>query len=67
MSSILWESQDTTISAEHFPDRKRPALCVTKGVHMTVYGYFTSDEHAKSFMLELANLVGAYPRGENDA
>ena len=59
MSAITWTNKDTTISAEHFPDRKRPALCVTKGNTMTVYGYFNDDVSAKMFMVELGELVGA--------
>ena len=59
MSAITWINKDTTISAEHFPDRKRPALCVTKGNTMSVYGYFNDDASAKMFMAELGNLVGA--------
>lgn len=57
--TIYWKDKDTTISAEHFPDRKRPALCVTKGNTMTVYGYFNDDVSAKMFMVELGELVGA--------
>ena len=59
MSAITWINKDTTISAEHFPDRKRPALCVTKGNTMTEYGYFNDDASAKMFMAELSNLVWA--------
>lgn len=59
MSAITWINKDTTISAEHFPDRKRPALCVTKGNTMTVYGYFNDEASAKMFMAELSNLVWA--------
>lgn len=59
MSAITWTNKHTTISAEHFPDRKRPALCVTKGNTMTVYGYFNDDASAELFIKELGNLVGA--------
>ena len=59
MNAITWINKDTTISVEHFPDRKRPALCVTKGNTMTVYGYFNDDASAKMFMVELGELVGA--------
>ena len=59
MSAITWINKDTTISAEHFPDRKRPALSVTKGNTMTVYGYFNDEASAKMFMAELSNLVWA--------
>ena len=59
MSAITWINKDVTISAEHFPDRKRPALCITKGTFVTVYGYFKDDVSAELFMSELGNLVGA--------
>ena len=64
MSAIIWTNKDTTISTEHFPDRKRPALCVTKGNTMTVYGYFHDDKSAELFIKELGNLVDA--KEEND-
>lgn len=31
MKSILWRDKDIRISAQKFPDRKRPALCITEG------------------------------------
>lgn len=66
MSAIVWTEKDTSICAEHFPDRKRPALCVTKGNTMTVYGYFNDDVSAKKFMSELGNLVGATKAREEE-
>lgn len=65
MKEIVWRDKDTTISVERFPDRKRPALCITKGTFATVYGYFRDDASAELFISELANLVGA-KREEND-
>ena len=59
MSAIVWKEKDTAICVGHFPDRKRPALCITKGAFMTVYGYFKDDVSAELFMSELGNLVGA--------
>lgn len=49
----------TTIGAQLFPDRKRPAICVQKGNKIKVYGYFQSIEAAQEFMHELAILVKA--------
>lgn len=59
MSAIIWTEKDTSICVEHFPDRKRPALCITKGTFVTVCGYFKDDVSAELFMSELGNLVGA--------
>ena len=47
------------IGAYRFSDRKRPALCVAEGNHITVYGYFSSFEGADKFMDKLAELIGA--------
>lgn len=67
MSAIIWKEKDTSICVEHFPDRKRPALCIAKGTFVTVYGYFKDDASAILFMTELGNLVGAIKvREEND-
>lgn len=66
MSAIIWTEKDTSISVEHFPDRKRPALCVTKGAFVTVYGYFKDDVSAELFMSELSNLVGATKAREGE-
>lgn len=59
MKSIKWINKDITISAEKFPDRKRPAICITKGNFVTIYGCFQNEERAEEFMNELAKLVGA--------
>ena len=59
MSVIVWTDKDASISAEHFPDKKRPALCITKGGLIIVYGYFRDDASAELFIKELGNLVGA--------
>ena len=64
MKGILFEKEQTIVSAEHFRDRKLPALCITQGVHMVVYGYFSSDGQANEFMDRLADLVGAKEQGE---
>ena len=57
MKSIKWVNKDITISAEKFPDRKRPAICITEGNFMNVYGYFKNDIEAEIFMNKLAKLV----------
>ena len=59
MKAIRWVDKDITVSAEKFPDRKRPAICITKGNFITVYGYFSNDIDADLFIKELAKLVGA--------
>ena len=67
MSAIVWTEKGTSICVEHFPDRKRPALCIAKGTFVTVYGYFKDDASAELFMSELGNLVGATKtQEEND-
>ena len=67
MSAIVWTEKGTSICVEHFPDRKRPALCIVKESFVTVYGYFKDDASAALFMKELVELVGAkqaYKEGE---
>lgn len=49
----------TSIGAQLFPDRKKPAICVQKGNELKIYGYFQSVEAAQEFMHELATLVKA--------
>lgn len=64
MSRILFEKEQTIVSAEHFRDRKLPALCITQGVNIDVYGYFSSDGQANEFIDRLAKLVGAEEQEE---
>lgn len=59
MARVLVNSRGTKIGAYHFPDKKRPALCVEKGNTVVVYGYFKDDNTAMDFMHELAIAVGA--------
>jgi hypothetical protein len=47
------------VGAMHFPDRKKPMLCIKNEELICAYGSFTSDEHARYFMHLLAELVGA--------
>lgn len=49
----------TSIGAQLFSDRKKPAICVQKGNKIKIYGYFQSIETAEEFMHELAILVKA--------
>ena len=44
---------------EKFPDKKRPAICITKGNFCTVYGYFKNEIEADLFIEELGILIGA--------
>ena len=54
---IKFKKSNTVISAERFPDKKRPALCITKGAEMRVYGYFQDKECADEFISTLYQLV----------
>lgn len=54
---IEFKKPNTVISAECFPDKKRPALCITKGAEMRVYGYFQDKECADEFISTLYQLV----------
>lgn len=56
---IVLTKGDTSIGAATYPGRKRPAIIVQHGNSAGVYGYFKNLAHAKAFMDELANLVGA--------
>lgn len=49
----------TSIGAQLFSNRKKPAICVQKGNKIKIYGYFQSVEAAQEFMHELAILVKA--------
>ena len=55
---ITWKDKDVSIGAMKFPDKKRPALCITEGSTAQVYGYFNNDECAMLFMQKLAELLG---------
>lgn len=55
---ITWKDKDIGIGAMKFPDKKRPALCITEGNTAQVYGYFNSDECAILFMRTLEELLG---------
>lgn len=55
---ITWKNKDVSIGAMKFPDRKRPALCITEGSTAQVYGYFNNDECAMLFMQKLGELLG---------
>ncbi len=59
MKAVKWIDKDITISAEKFPDKKRPAICITKGNFCTVYGYFKNEIEADLFIEELGILIGA--------
>jgi hypothetical protein len=59
----------TKIGWDMFPDRKKPAICITESGRnvIDVYGYFRSEEAAHAFMDRLAKLVNAKPaEGENN-
>ena len=62
MPLVLTVDGSVKIGAYHFPDRKKPCLCVEKGNSCTVYGSFIDDDRAIEFMNELGALVGAKNR-----
>lgn len=57
MSKVITNGK-LTIGIRHFPDRKRPALCVEEGHGCVVVGYIRDDWQADWFMDKLAELVG---------
>ena len=63
---IEFKKSNTVVSAECFPDKKRPALCITKGAEMRVYGYFHDKECADEFMSTLYQLIAEVIKEKND-
>lgn len=63
---IVLRNEETgeAIGAYHFPDRKKPCLCVRKGGSITVYGTFNNDKAADNFMNELAKFFGVKEKEE---
>lgn len=55
---ITWTNKDISIGAMHFPDRKKPALCIVENNTAQVFGYFNDDECATLFMRTLEELLG---------
>jgi hypothetical protein len=53
----------TKIGWDMFPDRKKPAICITECDTnvIDIYGYFKDEETAHLFMDKLAELVNAKP------
>ena len=53
----------TKIGWDMFPDRKKPAICITQCDTnvIDVYGYFKDEGTAHLFMDKLAELVNAKP------
>ena len=60
---IEFKKSNTVISAECFPDKKRPAICITKGNEVQVYGYFHDKEYADKFMYTLYQLIAEGEKG----
>ena len=50
------------LSVQHFPDRKRPCLCVEHVNYggIIVLGSFNSEENAELFMDSIAKMTGTY-------
>lgn len=66
LREIVLSKGDTSIGAVEYPDRKRPAIIVRHGNSASVFGYFKDIECARLFMNELAELVGAERKADND-
>lgn len=49
----------TSIGLAHFPNRKKPQLCVFKPGGCQSFGVFRSEKDAIDFMHELADFCGA--------
>lgn len=61
---IEFKKSNTVISAERFPDKKRTALCITKGNEVRVYGYFHDKKCADEFMSTLYQLIAEAIKNE---
>lgn len=55
---ITWTNKGISIGAMHFPDRKKPALCIVENNIAQVFGYFNNEECATLFMRTLEELLG---------
>lgn len=67
MIMAQWLTDGTTkIGWDMFPDRKKPAICITKcGTNVIdVYGYFKDIKTAHAFMDCLGEMVHAQPAEE---
>lgn len=51
------KTQEVTIGAYQFPDRKLPCLAVQKGTNVLICGHFNSIENAEYFMDTLIDMV----------
>lgn len=60
---IKFKKSNTVISAECFPDKKRPELCITKGNEVQVYGYFHDKKCADKFICALYQLIAEVIKG----
>ena len=58
MPKVLTDGK-TKIGAYHFPDRKKPCLCIEEGNSIVVYGHFSTFEGAEEFIERLGEFVGA--------
>lgn len=68
---ITWVNKGISIGAMHFPDRKKPALCIVENNIAQVFGYFNDDECATLFMRTFEELLGVampdkYREGDED-
>ena len=66
LHEIVISKGDVSIGAAEYPDRKRPAIIVQKGNYAVVYGYFRDIDSARTFMNELAQLIGAKKEDANE-
>lgn len=66
MPKVLTDGK-TKIGAYHFPDRKKPCLCIEEGNSIVVYGHFNTFEGAEEFVERLGKLVGARMDGGADS
>ena len=57
MDSVL-SNGTTKIGVYHFPDRKKPCLCVAEGSSIVICGSFNSEQNAEFFMHKLCAMFG---------
>lgn len=65
MAKVITDGK-TSIGAYEFSDRKKPSLCIQKGISVVVYGSFIDKERANEFMNEFAKFVGAKKEGTDN-
>lgn len=57
-SAVMISNGYTSLSIEHWPDRKRPTLCHHQGARIQILAFFKSEEAAKVYEKFILGLIG---------